>query len=128
LGYVRPFSQSKNLRDTESGVRIEFLIAGQFPGDGKPKPVAFPDPENVWVEINGMRVLNIPTLIQLKLASGMSNVHRLKDLADVQEFAKHVELPTDLANQLDPYVREKFVELCSDLRHPHVESESIGED
>ena len=45
LGYVPPFSGSKNLRDTEHGVRIEFLIAGEFPGDGKPKPVAFPEPE-----------------------------------------------------------------------------------
>ena len=44
LGYVPPFTGSKNLRDTEHGVRIEFLIAGEFPGDGKPKPVAFPDP------------------------------------------------------------------------------------
>ena len=42
-GYVPPFTGSKNLRDTEHGVRIEFLIAGEFPGDGKPKPVAFPD-------------------------------------------------------------------------------------
>ena len=44
LGYVPPFTGSKNLRDTEHGVRIEFLIAGEFPGDGKPKPVAFPGP------------------------------------------------------------------------------------
>ena len=44
LGYVPPFSGSKNLRDTEHGVRIEFLIAGEFPGDGKPKPVAFLSP------------------------------------------------------------------------------------
>ena len=43
LGYVPPFSGSKNLRDAEHGVRIEFLIAGEFPGDGKPKPVAFPN-------------------------------------------------------------------------------------
>ena len=44
LGYIPPFADSKNLRDTETGVRIEFLVTGQFPGDGKPKPVAFPDP------------------------------------------------------------------------------------
>ena len=53
LGYVPPFSGSKNLRDAEHGVRIEFLIAGEFPGDGKPKPVAFPDPDDVGVEIDG---------------------------------------------------------------------------
>src|SRR3954469_4693801 len=38
LGFVRPFSASKNLRDAANGVRIEFLISGEFPGDGKPKP------------------------------------------------------------------------------------------
>src|SRR5947207_2800877 len=37
LGYVPPFAGSKQLRDTESGVRIEFLVTGAYPGDGKPK-------------------------------------------------------------------------------------------
>ena len=41
-GYLPPFTGSKNLRDAEFGVRIEFLVAGEYPGDGKPKPVAFP--------------------------------------------------------------------------------------
>jgi hypothetical protein len=31
-GYLPPFAGSKNLRDTESGVRIEFLVAGDYPG------------------------------------------------------------------------------------------------
>ena len=44
LGYLPPFQGSKNLRDTEHGVKIEFLVTGEFPGDGKPKPVAFPAP------------------------------------------------------------------------------------
>jgi hypothetical protein len=43
-GYVPPFPGSKNLRDAQTGVRIEFLVTGAFPGDGKPKPVAFPEP------------------------------------------------------------------------------------
>src|SRR5438270_2238375 len=51
LGYVPPFKDSKQLRDTETGVRIEFLVSGQFPGDGKPKPVAFPDPADVSIVI-----------------------------------------------------------------------------
>src|SRR5207237_3277228 len=38
LGYVPPFAGSKNLRDVESGVRLEFLVSGQCPGDGKPRP------------------------------------------------------------------------------------------
>src|SRR5436305_1406034 len=44
LGYVEKFPGSKGLRDTEAGVRIDVVLAGDYPGDGLPKPVAFPDP------------------------------------------------------------------------------------
>src|SRR5580693_6187457 len=71
LGYVPPFPGSKNLRDTQTGVRIEFLVTGQFPGDGKPKPIAFPDPTQAATEIDGIRYLQLEKLIELKLASGM---------------------------------------------------------
>jgi hypothetical protein len=108
LGYVPPFAGSKNLRDAESGVRIEFLVTGDFPGDGKPKPVAFPDPEAVSVQIGDLRVLGLPTLVELKLASGMTNPGRLKDLADVQELVKILRLPRDFADRLDPYVRPQY--------------------
>src|SRR5260370_18038205 len=45
LGYLPPFQGSKQLRDTENGVKIEFLVTGEYPGDGKPKPGPFPKPE-----------------------------------------------------------------------------------
>jgi hypothetical protein len=123
LGYIRLFSQSKNLRDTEFGVRIEFLIAGQYPGDGKAKPIAFPDPADAAIEIDGIKALRLETLIELKLASGMTNPQRLKDLADVQEFAKYVSLPPDFAERLHPYVRAKFVELCKGIVPRDIEAE-----
>jgi hypothetical protein len=97
LGYVPPFAGSKNLRDTESGVRIEFLVAGDYPGDGKPKPVAQASIET--------------ELIELKLASGMTNPRRAKDLVDVQELIDHLQLPESFASQLDPFVQDKFLEL-----------------
>lgn len=111
LGYNTPFARSKNLRDTESGVRIEFLVTGQFPGDGKPKPVAFPDPEAVAVEKEGIRYLSLPSLVELKLASGMTSPERLKDLSDVMELIKLLDLPKDFCQQLSPFVHEKYVEL-----------------
>jgi len=110
-GYRPPFAGSKNLRDTENGVRIEFLVAGGFPGDGKPKPVAFPEPGLVAVEQEGIRLLNLNALIELKLASGMTGLARLKDLADVQEVIKMLALPEALAEQLAPYVQERYKEL-----------------
>lgn len=110
-GYRPPFPNSKNLRDTENGVRIEFLVAGEYPGDGKVKPVAFPEPGRVAVEQEGVRLLNVAALIELKLASGMTGLDRLKDLADVQEVIKMLALPETLADQLDPYVQERYKEL-----------------
>jgi hypothetical protein len=111
LGYVPPFEGSKHLRDAEHGVKVEFLVTGDFPGDGKPKPVAFPDPAAVTLEADGMHVLRLPTLVELKLASGMSNPRRAKDLVDVQQLIEVLDLPQDFANQLHPFVQDKFKEL-----------------
>jgi hypothetical protein len=113
LGYLPPHKNSKNLRDTELGVRIEFLTSGEYPGDGKEKPVSFPDPVEVSIEKEGVKYLDLPTLIELKLASGMTNPGRLKDLADVLELIKLLNLPANFSEQLNPYVRDKFAELWS---------------
>jgi hypothetical protein len=117
LGYVPPFTGSKNLRDTEHGVRIEFLIAGEYPGDGKPKPVCFPQPDQAAVVIDGVRYLSLPTLVELKLASGMTGgIHRMKDFTDVIQLIEGRGLPADFADQLNPYVRDKYLELWQGIR------------
>jgi hypothetical protein len=116
LGYVPPFKGSKNLRDVETGVRIKFLVTGQFPGDGKPKPVSFPDPRQASIEIDGIRYLGLPALIELKLASGMTSPLRLKDLADVQELIRALNLPAETAGRIDPSVRDKYLEFWNALR------------
>ncbi len=113
-GYVRPFEKSKNLRDTEAGVKIEFLVTGDFPGDGKPKPVRFPDPQSVAIERDGIKFLNLTTLIELKLASGVTGADRMKDLADVQELIKLLRLPEPLADDVSESVRDKYLELWRD--------------
>ena len=35
FGYRPPFEASKNLRDEDYGIKIEFLVTGDYPGDGK---------------------------------------------------------------------------------------------
>jgi hypothetical protein len=115
LGWVERFPGSKGMRDAELGVKIDVLLTGDYPGDGKPKPVVFPDP-SVAVQGEGFRVLSIKDLIELKLASGLTNPDRLKDLADVQELIRHASVPAELAAELDPMVREKFVEIFQATR------------
>ncbi|MBI1874605.1 MAG: hypothetical protein HYS05_12085 [Acidobacteria bacterium] len=110
-GYIEKFPGSKGLRDTEHGVPIDVLVAGEFPGDGLPKPVAFPDPATAAVEGLRFRILSLPTLVELKLASGLTAPHRIKDLADVLELIRVATLPSEFAVALDPYVREKYLEL-----------------
>jgi hypothetical protein len=112
-GYVEKFPGSKGLRDTENGVTIDVLLTGDFPGDGLPKPVAFPDPVDPAATIAGQRfrILALPKLIELKLASGMTAPHRLKDLADVLELIRAARLKAELETELDPFVREKYREL-----------------
>jgi Uncharacterised nucleotidyltransferase len=112
LGYRPAFEGSrKQLRDTDRGVRVEFLVSGEFPGDGKPKAVAFPDPTVISVDIGGIRYLRLSTLVELKLASGISHPGRLKDLADVQELIRARDLPLEFRDELDPSVRDKYTEL-----------------
>lgn len=112
LGYLPPHPKSKNLRDTETKVKIEFLQAGEYPGDGLEKPIAFPDPGSVSFEADGVSYIRLEHLIELKLASGMTGAGRLKDLADVLELIKTLHLSLDLGERLHPYVREKYRELA----------------
>lgn len=119
-GYLPPHRHSKHLRDTELGVRIEFLTTGDYPGDGKEKPVAFPDPATASSLSDGISFIHLPKLIELKLASGMTNAGRLRDLADVLELIKLLNLPADYARQLNPYVSAKYTELWKQAKKRYV--------
>ncbi len=113
-GYRPAFSGArKTFRDTKTGVRIEIVTAGEYPGDGLPKPVAFPDPTapETTVEISGVRTVTLEKLIELKLASGTSAPHRLRDLADVQDLIVRQDLPLTLVARLDPSVQAAYRDL-----------------
>ena len=112
-GYVTIPGNERNIRDAATGVRVEFIVTGQYPGDGKPKPIAFPDPDAVGQEIDAVRVVGLEALVELKLASGMTGKGRLQDLADVQRLIQTHRLSGEFAEALHPYVRAKFCELLS---------------
>jgi len=119
LGYVPAFPGArKRLKSTRDGTNIEVMTSGEYPGDGKPKPVRMPEPSAASNEIDGIRIVTLEKLIELKLASGLTAPHRLKDLADVQELIKIRDLKPAFSEQLDPYVREKFLELYKTVEQP----------
>lgn len=112
LGYRPAFEGAKKkLRSTRNDVAIEVITVGEYPGDGRPKPVNFPHPSTASVRMSGVQVVTIEKLVELKLASGMTASDRLKDLADIQELIKMRGLDREFAEKLHPYVREKYLEL-----------------
>lgn len=112
LGFVPPFSGSRNLRDTINGVKIDLLRAGDPAGNDDPKPIVFPDPKTAPVFLkDGLSYVALETLIELKLASGMSNPVRYKDLGDVVSFIGALRTPRDFGERLHPWVRAKWYEI-----------------
>ncbi len=64
--------------------------------------------------IEGVKILNLPKLVELKLASGMSGAARLKDLADVQDNRRNGFVGTGRAVAVElafVFVEEFYPEL-----------------
>jgi hypothetical protein len=110
-GYAERVAGTGKLLDTELDVPIDVLSTGRFPGDDKPKPIAFPDPATTAIRGERFALLPMPRWIELKLASGMVAAHRGKDLVDVQELIRSAGLALATADELHPWVRAKFIEI-----------------
>jgi hypothetical protein len=119
-GYLEKFPGSRGVRDTEAGVDVDVVLTGDYPGDGRPKSVVFPDPAIAAVRHGQIALLPLTTLVELKLASGISAPHRLRDLADVIELIRIAGLGRELGMQLDSFVRAKYDELwqAAQMRDP----------
>jgi hypothetical protein len=82
--------------------------------------VSFPDPIAAGIDHDGIKYLSLPRLIELKLASGMTDQGRMKDLSDVIELMKLLNLSREFAAELDTFVQPKYLELWSQSRRRFV--------
>lgn len=111
LGWLEKFPGSRGVKDAERKVPIDIRLAGGIPGDGPPHGIVFPDPALVTIEQEGKRYLDLGTLLELKLASGLSAPERLQDHADVVALIRCNRLGAQFGEGLHPYVRAKYGEL-----------------
>jgi len=121
LGVIRDLVMQESLRadpararrffEPQTGVRFDILVTGAFPGSGDPGPLAFPDPVAVSQVVDQLRVVNLPTLIELKLAA-----HRYQDFADVVNLIRSNALDESFATQLHASVRADFIECLEEKR------------
>ncbi|MCW3095598.1 MAG: hypothetical protein JWL77_1216 [Chthonomonadaceae bacterium] len=123
-GY-RPAFQgaTRKFRETTQNVPIEIITSGEYPGDGKPKSVQFHDPGEHFVVIDGIKTVDLVRLVELKLASGMTGLARLKDLADVQELIRVRQLDAAFAERLDSFVADKYRELYAEVEAANAQEE-----
>ena len=102
-----------------TGIPVQFLYAGDRAGSGS--EIYLPDPEgdsNVEV-VEGLPVLRLSKLIEVKIACGMGSVRRThKDLADVVELIAIRNLDSSFARHLHKSVRKPFRELVKNARGP----------
>jgi hypothetical protein len=98
-------------RDRLSGVTIDILVTGLFPGSGKPGPIAYPDPEEASETIDRFRVVDLRTLIELKLAA-----RRYRDFGDVVELIRFNDLDESFGRRLHSSVRGDYIECLEEKR------------
>jgi len=109
--YDRISGRPRRFVDRSNGVRIDILVTGLFPGTGKPGPIAFPDPKLVREKIEEYQVVNLPTLVELKLAA-----RRWRDFADIVEIIRANNLDESFLEQLHPSVHQDFVKCLEEKR------------
>ena len=67
--YERMAGRGRRFVDRASQEKLDVLVTGLFPGSGKPGPIAYPNPADVREEIDELQMVNLRTLIELKLAA-----------------------------------------------------------
>jgi hypothetical protein len=97
--------------DRANGVTFDVLVTGLYPGSGQPGPIAFPDPAAVGEVIDNLRVVDLATLIQLKLAA-----RRYQDFADVVNLIRANGLDETYQAKLHPAVRGDYIECLEEMR------------
>jgi hypothetical protein len=109
--FQRVPGRSHRFLDAESGVTFDILETGRFPGSGDPGPIAYPDPAAVSELIENASVVNLKTLIELKLAA-----RRYKDFGDVVELIRIHNLDESFSAQLHPSLHGYFIECLEEMR------------
>lgn len=105
----------KKLRQTQFKVNVDVVAAGDHAGSDE-SPILFPDPgDECFVERDGIRVVTLEKLIELKITSGVWG-NRDQDLVDVQKLIQANDLAEPFAEKLPGPLRSKYLELLERSR------------
>jgi hypothetical protein len=109
--YRQKEGRPRRFVDKVNKIGIDFLVTGLFPGLGRPGPIAYPDPATVGEVIEKIQVVNLKTLVELKLAA-----RRHRDFGDVVELIRFNDLDESFLQQLHPSVHRDYIECLEEKR------------
>lgn len=109
-GYHRPSDWRRGIRDDTTGVEVRISTAGTPLETGAYPSFVFPDPGSAVVDCGGVKVIDLPTLLELKIALG-SRPARLGHLADAQALIQELDLSCEYRSKLKPIFREEYAKL-----------------
>lgn len=111
-------AQNREFR-TASGIAVQFLMSGDRAGRSSEVRLPVPSGELNVETIEGLPVLRLSRLIEIKIACGAENVRRMhKDFADVVELIAIRKLDGSFARFLHNSVRDIYRQL---VRNAHGE-------
>lgn len=97
---------------TDGGIAVQFLISGQSAGRGFEVKIPAPTGADNVESIEGLTVLRLSRLIEIKLACGSAHLRRThKDFADVVELILIRKLDGTFARLLHKSLRKTFRDL-----------------
>jgi hypothetical protein len=94
------------------GIAVQFLLSGTRAGKGAEVTIVEPRGELNIEELDGVSVVRLSRLIEMKLACGMGSLRRThKDFADVVELIAVRQLDSSFARYLHKSLRQTFKQL-----------------
>jgi len=97
---------------SSSGIPVQFLLSGEKAGKGSEVLIPEPAGEFNVEEREGLSLVKLFRLIEMKLASGLVNLRRThRDFADVVEWIASRKLDGSFARFLHSSLRDTFRQL-----------------
>jgi hypothetical protein len=106
-GYTRASHNPGIWRDSESGVRIDFLFAGSRSLRNRPLPFAIPEPREITIRIAERPYLRVEWLLNLKLGPTLNREDAGVE-AGVIWLMRAQRLPRTFADRLHSSVRLEY--------------------
>lgn len=103
--------RSRRFTERQSGVQVDVLETGRYPGFRGAGPFPFPHPDEASETIENVRVVTLPQLVQLKLAA-----RRYSDFGDVCLLIRVQNLDESFLDKIHPSVRQDFIECLEETR------------